>query len=157
MTAPAAEAELSPEEARAIVLAAALPAGGTPTVTAALAHLHIVQLDGISALARAHQLTLTARVPESTITTVDDSPNNSSLPIAFDYPAHALSLVPITDWPLWAFRRRAVRRRQWLWSSFSGPGNSSPPAAPAGNACSTSPSAAFPGGTSPTRNPTTCA
>lgn len=111
MTAPAPEAELSPDEARATAIAAALPAGGTPTVTAALAHLHIVQLDGISALARAHQLTLTARVPESTITTVEDSLNNRSRPIAFDYPAHALSLVPIADWPLWAFRRRATRRR----------------------------------------------
>ncbi|MFJ1789649.1 DNA glycosylase AlkZ-like family protein [Streptomyces anulatus] len=110
MTSRAPATELSRDEARHIAIAAALPADGFPTVTAALARLHIVQLDGISTLARAHQLTLTARVPESTITTVDDSLNNSSLPIAFDYPAHALSLVPITDWPLWAFRRRATRR-----------------------------------------------
>lgn len=33
------------------------------------------------------------------------------VPAAFDYPAHALSLVPIADWPLWAFRRRASRKR----------------------------------------------
>ncbi|KQX44504.1 hypothetical protein ASD97_40020 [Streptomyces sp. Root63] len=52
MTSRAPATELSRDEARHIAIAAALPADGFPTVTAALAHLHIVQLDGISALAR---------------------------------------------------------------------------------------------------------
>ncbi|MFF8505845.1 winged helix-turn-helix domain-containing protein [Streptomyces anulatus] len=110
MTSRAPATELSRDEARHIAIAAALPADGFPTVSAALAHLHIVQLDGISTLARAHQLTLTARVPGATTATVDAS-LNSTPATAFDYLAHALSLVPIADWPLWAFRRRASRKR----------------------------------------------
>ncbi|MGW4229445.1 DNA glycosylase AlkZ-like family protein [Streptomyces sp. NPDC004980] len=108
---PAPEGELSLAEARDIAVAAALPASSFPDVRAALAHLHAVQLDSISTLARAHQLTLTARLPDTTAQAVDDTLNNGPEPLAFDYPAHALALVPLADWPLWAFRRRATRRR----------------------------------------------
>ncbi|MFE7478187.1 DNA glycosylase AlkZ-like family protein [Streptomyces sp. NPDC057575] len=110
MTASAPTHELSLAEARDIAVAASLPASGFPDVTAALTHLHAVQLDDISTLARAHQLTLTARVPGTTTRTVDNALNDEPDPPAFDYPAHALSLVPLADWPLWAFRRRATRR-----------------------------------------------
>ncbi|MFF2805543.1 DNA glycosylase AlkZ-like family protein, partial [Streptomyces sp. NPDC058051] len=109
MTTPAPEAELSLTQARDIAVAATLPADGFPDVTAALTLLHAVQLDSISTLARAHQLTLTTRLPTATTRTVDNTLNNT--PTAFDYPAHALALVPLADWPLWAFRRRATRRR----------------------------------------------
>ncbi|MFJ3841843.1 DNA glycosylase AlkZ-like family protein [Streptomyces sp. NPDC090054] len=108
---PGPEAELSLPEARDLAIDASLPADGFPNVTAALAHLHIVQLDSISTLARAHQLTLTARIPHSTTTCIDQALYNRTEPVAFDYPAHALALVPLADWPLWAFRRRASRRR----------------------------------------------
>lgn len=108
---PAPEAELSLTQARDIAVAATLPADGFPDVAAALAHLHAVQLDSISTLARAHQLTLTARLPGTTTRDVDNALNNGPAPLAFDYPAHALALVPLADWPLWAFRRRATRRR----------------------------------------------
>ncbi|MFD6280977.1 DNA glycosylase AlkZ-like family protein [Streptomyces sp. NPDC060209] len=113
MTAPTppAEAELSLTEARDIAVAASLPAAGFPDVSGALAHLHAVQLDSIRTLARAHQLTLTARVPCTTTQAVDNALNNGPEPLAFDYPAHALALLPLADWPLWAFRRRATRRR----------------------------------------------
>ncbi|MGW6875900.1 DNA glycosylase AlkZ-like family protein [Streptomyces xanthophaeus] len=112
MTSPdASEGEVSLAEAREIAVAAALPHAGFPDVEAALAHLHAVQLDSISTLARAHQLTLATRIPGTTTTQVDDALNNNPAPIAFDYPAHALALVPVADWPLWAFRRRATRRR----------------------------------------------
>ncbi|MFD7974120.1 DNA glycosylase AlkZ-like family protein [Streptomyces clavifer] len=106
---PVPEAELSLAEARDIAVAAALPADGFPDVKAALTHLHAVQLDSISTLARAHQLTLTARLPGTTAQAVDNILNNGPEPLAFDYPAHALALVPLADWPLWAFRRRATR------------------------------------------------
>ncbi|MFF4323856.1 DNA glycosylase AlkZ-like family protein [Streptomyces sp. NPDC001568] len=108
---PGTEVELSLPEARDLAIAASLPADGFPDVTAALAHLHIVQLDSISTLARAHQLTLTTRIPDTITTSIDQALYNGTESIAFDYPAHALALVPLADWPLWAFRRRASRRR----------------------------------------------
>ncbi|MER5966863.1 crosslink repair DNA glycosylase YcaQ family protein [Streptomyces sp. NPDC002057] len=113
MTAPTPPpaVDISLAEARDIAVAAALPAAGFPDVTAALAHLHIIQIDSISTLARAHQLTLTARVPGTTTQDIEAALNASGEPVAFDYPAHALALVPLADWPLWAFRRRAARRR----------------------------------------------
>ncbi|MEU5416194.1 DNA glycosylase AlkZ-like family protein [Streptomyces clavifer] len=107
---PSPETALSLAEARDIAVAATLPADSFPDAKAALTHLHAVQLDSISTLARAHQLTLTARLPGTTGQAVDNA-LNSPEPLAFDYPAHALALVPLADWPLWAFRRRATRRR----------------------------------------------
>jgi hypothetical protein len=34
---------------------------------------------------------------------------------AFEYWAHAASIIPMADWPLFAFRRRAYVRRGWRW------------------------------------------
>lgn len=34
---------------------------------------------------------------------------------AFEYWAHAASILPMADWPLFAFRRRAYQRRGWRW------------------------------------------
>ncbi|WP_433227635.1 winged helix-turn-helix domain-containing protein [Actinomadura formosensis] len=34
---------------------------------------------------------------------------------AFEYWAHAASVIPMADWPLFAFRRRAYLRRGWRW------------------------------------------
>ncbi len=70
-----------------------------------------MQLDSISVLARAHQLTLATRIPHATTRDVDAALNSISPPVAFVYPAHALSLVPLDDWPLWAFRRSHTRTR----------------------------------------------
>ncbi|MGI5461064.1 DNA glycosylase AlkZ-like family protein [Streptomyces sp. CA-249302] len=105
---------LSQAEARAIAVRSARPdpvgEGGMPGV---LRHLGAVQLDSISTLARAHQLTLAARLPGATGTAVDEVLwADNGEPLAFDFPAHALALVPVEDWPLWAFRRRATRLRR---------------------------------------------
>ncbi|MFJ2406951.1 DNA glycosylase AlkZ-like family protein [Streptomyces xanthochromogenes] len=103
--------ELSLAHARSIAVAAAFPPGDRLDVPSTLGHLHAVQLDSISVLARAHQLTLATRIPHTTTRDVDAALNSASPPTAFVYPAHALSLVPLTDWPLWAFRRRHTRTR----------------------------------------------
>ncbi|MGW8333120.1 DNA glycosylase AlkZ-like family protein [Streptomyces sp. NPDC055897] len=108
---PRPEAELSLAQARSIAVAAAFPPGDRADVPSVLRHLHAVQLDSISVLARAHQLTLATRIPHATTSDVDAALNTSSPPAAFVYPAHALSLVPLDDWPLWAFRRRHTRTR----------------------------------------------
>ena len=71
----------------------------------ALDVLGIVQLDTISALARAHQLTLATRA-RVTVTEVDRRLWDGARPVAFETWAHAASLVPMSDWPAWQFRRR---------------------------------------------------
>ncbi|MFJ6438578.1 DNA glycosylase AlkZ-like family protein [Streptomyces sp. NPDC091416] len=103
---------LSPAEARRLAIAASgiHPLLPEPTVGAVLDRLRIIQLDSINVLARAHQLTLTSRLPHATTATVDAGLRTTP-PVAFEYPAHAHALVPLNDWPLWAFRRRATRRR----------------------------------------------
>ncbi|MEV6043971.1 DNA glycosylase AlkZ-like family protein [Streptomyces xanthochromogenes] len=108
---PRPEAELSLAQARSIAVAAAFPPGDRADVPSVLGHVHAVQLDSISVLARAHQLTLATRIPHATTRDVDAALNSISRPAAFVYPAHALSLVPLDAWPLWAFRRRHTRTR----------------------------------------------
>ncbi|MER5561232.1 crosslink repair DNA glycosylase YcaQ family protein [Streptomyces sp. NPDC002506] len=108
---PSPPVELSLTQARSVAVAAAFPPGDRADVPSVLEHLHAVQLDSISVLARAHQLTLATRIPHTTTRDVDAALNSASPPAAFIYPAHALSLVPLTDWPLWAFRRRHTRTR----------------------------------------------
>ncbi|MBT2411118.1 YcaQ family DNA glycosylase [Streptomyces sp. ISL-12] len=108
MTAPVC---LSPGEARRIAIAATLLDPGADSLDSLLERLRIIQLDSITTLARAHQLTLTARLPHLTAPQVDTLLQDGPQPLTFEYPAHAHALVPLGDWPLWAFRRRAARRR----------------------------------------------
>ncbi|MYT68292.1 MULTISPECIES: crosslink repair DNA glycosylase YcaQ family protein [unclassified Streptomyces] len=104
-------APVSPVQARRIAIAASglhpSPPAATPATV--LKRLRLIQIDSTNVLARAHQLTLAARLPDLTATEIDAA--LQAQPAAFEYPAHAHALVPLADWPLWAFRRRASRRR----------------------------------------------
>ncbi|WP_285566694.1 crosslink repair DNA glycosylase YcaQ family protein [Streptomyces sp. RTGN2] len=108
--APAPEVSLSLTQARRIAVASAGPTTTDTDTAAVLARLNAVQLDTISTLARAHQLTLAARTGTTTAH-IDTTLWGTKDPIAFEYPAHALALVPLHHWPLWAFRRRTSRAR----------------------------------------------
>ncbi|WP_280949614.1 DNA glycosylase AlkZ-like family protein [Saccharomonospora piscinae] len=58
-------------------------------------------------------MTIASRLRErSPVAAVDDALWHDGRVIAFEYPAHAAALVPVEDWPLWAFRRRASRTRK---------------------------------------------
>ncbi|MFA1548572.1 winged helix-turn-helix domain-containing protein [Actinomadura chokoriensis] len=135
--------ELGADEARRLQLRAqgflgARPKGGVPAM---LERLGAVQLDTISVLARSHELVPYARlgpVRRGDIETAywgdgsrtrgapgeggGQSPNGhapgsrgaAQYP-AFEYWAHAASVIPMADWPLFAFRRRAYLRRGWRW------------------------------------------
>ena len=75
--------------------------------------LGAVQLDTISVLARSHELVPYARlgaVPRPTVESAYWSGATS-----FEYWSHAACVLPIEEWPLFAFRRRARRalRRRW--------------------------------------------
>jgi uncharacterized protein YcaQ len=117
MTTPRPTTDLSADEARRIALRAQ---GflGTPDrragVRGVLRHLGAVQLDTISVLARSHELIPYARLGAVGRRTVEDAywePGPTGAPHAFEYWSHAACILPIEEWPHFAFRRRAYRGR----------------------------------------------
>ncbi|MDF6020676.1 crosslink repair DNA glycosylase YcaQ family protein [Streptomyces sp. JH34] len=104
--------ELSADQARRIALRAQglLGApdrrGGVPGV---LRGLGAVQLDTISVLARSHELVPYARLGALGRRTVDDA--YWSRGRSFEYWSHAACILPVEEWPHFAFRRRAYRSR----------------------------------------------
>ncbi|MDN3297518.1 crosslink repair DNA glycosylase YcaQ family protein [Streptomyces ficellus] len=120
-TLPRPTAELSADEARRIALRAQGFLGAPDRragVRGILRHLGAVQLDTISVLARSHELIPYARlgaVGRKTVeaaywtpASLDGSP---ARPHAFEYWSHAACILPIEEWPHFAFRRRAYRAR----------------------------------------------
>ncbi|MFD9034359.1 winged helix-turn-helix domain-containing protein [Streptomyces sp. NPDC059567] len=114
-TAPLPVAELSADEARRIALRAQGFLGAPDRragVRGVLRHLGQVQLDTISVLARSHELIPYARLGAVGRTTVEDAYWTEGH--AFEYWSHAACILPVEEWPLFAFRRRAYRSRpQW--------------------------------------------
>ncbi|TQJ53484.1 winged helix DNA-binding domain-containing protein [Streptomyces sp. NBC_00080] len=121
MTTPRPDTTLSADEARRIALRAQ---GflGTPDrragVRGVLRHLGAVQLDTISVLARSHELIPYARLGAVGRRTIEDAywkPESAGTPAArphaFEYWSHAACILPIEEWPHFAFRRRAYRAR----------------------------------------------
>ncbi|MYZ40017.1 MULTISPECIES: crosslink repair DNA glycosylase YcaQ family protein [unclassified Streptomyces] len=119
-TAPPA-AELSADDARRIALRAQGFLGAPDRrggVRGVLRHLGAVQLDTISVLARSHELIPYARLGAVGRRTVEDAywtpapaGGPSPSPHAFEYWSHAACILPIEEWPHFAFRRRAYRAR----------------------------------------------
>ncbi|MFC9969547.1 winged helix-turn-helix domain-containing protein [Spirillospora sp. NPDC127200] len=118
-------AELSSAEARRLqlraqgLLGASARKGGVP---GALARLGAVQLDTISVLARSHELVPYARLGPVGRAAVDAAywgepaaPGEPHRARTFEYWAHAASILPVEDWPHFAFRRRAYRERGHRW------------------------------------------
>ncbi len=112
--------ELSADEARRIALRAQGLLGAPDRrggVRGVLRHLGAVQLDTISVLARSHELVPYARLGAVGRRTVEDAywtPDPGGAPHAFEYWSHAACVLPIEEWPHFAFRRRAYRTRpQW--------------------------------------------
>src|ERR1700735_3242076 len=107
---------LSIEQARRSALLAqglrgALATGGG--VAAMVRRLGAVQLDTISVLARSHELVAYARLGAVGRGAVERAYWSGGR--AFEYWAHAACVLPVAQWPLLAFRRRAFRARGWRW------------------------------------------
>ncbi|MBI1377082.1 MAG: winged helix-turn-helix domain-containing protein [Frankiales bacterium] len=139
MTAATTSASLSLAEARTLVLHAqglvpgALPlrpaqaaraglARRTAAAEATLRHLGAVQLDTVSVLARSHELVQYARLGavgrqavESAYWGGGSGAEHPGEATSFEYWSHAASVLPIEEWPLFAFRRRAYKRRGFHW------------------------------------------
>ncbi len=119
MTHPAAgsgpakpEITLSADEARRIALRAQGLLGAPDRrggVRGVLRHLGAVQLDTISVLARSHELIPYARLGAVGREAVESAYWTGTH--AFEYWSHAACVLPIEEWPHFAFRRRAYRAR----------------------------------------------
>ncbi|MDT9681327.1 crosslink repair DNA glycosylase YcaQ family protein [Streptomyces sp. TRM76323] len=114
-TPPRPTTELSADEARRIALRAQGFLGAPDRragVRGVLRHLGAVQLDTISVLARSHELVPYARLGAVGRQAVDAAYWTGRH--AFEYWSHAACVLPIEEWPHFAFRRRAYRRHpQW--------------------------------------------
>ncbi len=117
-TLPAAKYTLKPDEARHMLLRAQglLGAdgrrGGVPGM---LRRLGAVQLDTISVLARSHELVAYARLGPVGRARVECAYWHPRQPVAFEYWSHAACVLPIEEWPYYAFRRKAFRARGLRW------------------------------------------
>jgi uncharacterized protein YcaQ len=107
---------MSAEEARRVTLFAQgllgpRPTGGPATT---LRRLGGVQLDTISVLARSHELVAYARhgaIPRASIDAAYWGPTSAT----FEYWSHAACVLPLEEWPLYEFKRRAFRARGRRW------------------------------------------
>ena len=86
--------------------------GGVPAM---LRRLGAVQLDTISVLARSHELVAYARLGPVPRDRIERAYWHPRRPAAFEYWSHAACVLPIEDWPYYAFRRRALRARGMRW------------------------------------------
>ncbi|MFJ2774501.1 winged helix-turn-helix domain-containing protein [Streptomyces sp. NPDC087300] len=112
---------LSADEARRIALRAQGFLGAPDRksgVRGVLRHLGAVQLDTISVLARSHELIPYARLGavgrdtvESAYWSATPAGAPTPRPHAFEYWSHAACILPVEEWPHFAFRRRAYRAR----------------------------------------------
>lgn len=110
---------LSADEARRMALRAQGFLGAPERragVRGVLRRLGAVQLDTISVLARSHELVPYARlgaIPRPTVEAAYWSRARS-----FEYWSHAACILPVEEWPLFAFRRRRFRARGHRWHTL---------------------------------------
>ncbi|MER5859953.1 crosslink repair DNA glycosylase YcaQ family protein [Streptomyces sp900105245] len=111
-TLPRPTTNLTADDARRIALRAQGFLGAPDRragVRGVLRHLGAVQLDTISVLARSHELVPYARLGAVARKTVESAYWKDAH--AFEYWSHAACILPIEEWPHFAFRRRAYRNR----------------------------------------------
>ncbi|MBY8345748.1 winged helix DNA-binding domain-containing protein [Streptomyces spinosirectus] len=116
MTTPRPSTDLSAADARRIALRAQGLLGSPDRragVRGVLRHLGAVQLDTISVLARSHELIPYARLGAVGRKAVESAywKAGSAHPHTFEYWSHAACILPVEEWPHFAFRRRAYRNR----------------------------------------------
>jgi uncharacterized protein len=80
-----------------------------------LRRIGAVQLDTISVLARSHELVAYARLGPVPREQIEQAYWHPTRPAAFEYWAHAACVLPLEQWPYFAFRRRAFRARGVRW------------------------------------------
>jgi uncharacterized protein len=118
---------LSTEEARRLALRAqglrgTRPSGGVPAI---VRRLGAVQLDTISVLARSHELVAYARLGAIGRDRVEKAYWGAGS-ATFEYWSHAACVVPLEDWPAYAFKRRTwlAKGKRWHARDPTGAGAS---------------------------------
>jgi uncharacterized protein len=112
-------ADLSADDARRLALAAQQLIGAPDRRSGAaglVRSLGAVQLDTISVLARSHELVAYARLGSVARANVEAAYWGGD---SFEYWAHAASILPLSHWPLFAFRRRFYRGREGHWGEHA--------------------------------------
>lgn len=121
-TGPRALTELSRREARRAHLAAQGLLGrrlsGPGEV---LTRTRGVQLDTISVLARAHELMAFARLGALPRARIENAYWGGPPYEAMEYWYHAACIVPIEEWPNFAWKREAIRHRGFRWHRLADP------------------------------------
>ncbi|WP_025273813.1 DNA glycosylase AlkZ-like family protein [Haloglycomyces albus] len=92
-------------QARAVAVDRQL-SGGPQSYQDVIRRLGCIQIDTISAVRRAHELTLLSRGVKAD--EVDDALKRREKPVAFEHWGHALSLIDLQLWPYLARRRRSA-------------------------------------------------
>jgi uncharacterized protein YcaQ len=87
--------------------------GGVPAM---LRRVGAVQLDTISVLARSHELVAYARLGAVGAKAIEKAYWGGG---GFEYWAHAACVLPIEEWPYYAFRRRWFQARRQRWHKVS--------------------------------------
>lgn len=75
--------------------------------------LGAVQLDTISVLARSHELVAFARLGAMGRSAIEEAYWSGDS--AFEYWSHAACILPVSEWPWFAFRRRQYARKGQRW------------------------------------------
>jgi hypothetical protein len=115
---PPPQLTLSADDVRLLTLRAqgfiGAPArrGGVPAM---LRRVGAVQLDTISVLARSHELVAYARLGPVGRERIERAYWHPRQATAFEYWSHAACILPVEEWPYYAFRRRALQRRGVRW------------------------------------------
>jgi uncharacterized protein len=113
---------LTPDEVRRITLRSQGFLGVTGRrggLAGMLSRLGAVQLDTISVLARSHELVAYARLGALPRARIEQAYWHPRTPTTFEYWAHAACILPIAEWPFYAFRRRAYRAQGQRWHKVS--------------------------------------
>ena len=112
------ELTLSPGDVRKITLRAQGflgAAGRRGGVAGMMRRIGAVQLDTISVLARSHELVAYARLGPVGRDRIERAYWHPRQPAAFEYWSHAACILPIEEWPYYAFRRRSFLSRGLRW------------------------------------------
>lgn len=111
--------EIDIKSARALAIRAQGLSGSKPaSVEALTTQVGAIQLDTISVLARSHELAAYARMGAISRQGIEDAywgRSKNGEPRSFEYWSHAASILPIANWPLYGFRRRANAKKEWAW------------------------------------------
>jgi uncharacterized protein YcaQ len=110
--------KLTPDDVRLLTLGAQGMIGAaarTGGVAAMLRRIGAVQLDTISVLARSHELVAYARLGAVSRAAIERAYWNPRAATAFEYWSHAACVLPIEEWPYYAFRRREFIARGKRW------------------------------------------